>query len=227
VSISVNDTPSASFQAPSSADAQGSSTLGKDQFLKLLVAQLKNQDPTQPQDPTAFIAQLAQFSSLEAQQNTNTRLDSLILSQASTSQVNASSLIGKQIAYKTNDVTLVAGQTTTSGAHLVADAAKVTVSVKDASGKLVRTIQTGPQPAGSFNVVWDGLTDGGGNAPSGKYTLQGSAYDSNNQAVSLDLTGSGVVSGVAFNGTTPQLTVNNNTINLSDVTSIQERNTTP
>jgi len=227
VSISVNDTSSTAFNAPSSADAHGSSALDKDQFLKLLVAQLKNQDPTQPQDPTAFIAQLAQFSSLEAQQNTNTKLDSLILAQATAGQANASSLIGKQVAFKTNHVQLVAGQSVTAGANLGSDAATVTVTVSDSNGKLVRTLQAGAHAAGSFAINWDGTTDDGQSAPAGAYTLQASAFDANKKAVTIDLTGSGVVSGVTYDGTTPHLTIDNSSVNMSDVTSIQERKATP
>lgn len=227
MSISVNDTSSTSFTPPSTTTAQGSSTLDKDQFLKLLVAQLKNQDPTQPQDPTAFIAQLAQFSSLEAQQNTNTKLDSLILSQASSGQANASSLIGKQVSYKNNSVALADGQMASGGATLGAAAAKVTLVVTNANGQQIRTLQVGAQPAGPLTFTWDGTDESGQRAPAGTYKLQASAFDAKNQAVSIDLTGSGVVSGVTYDGTASHLTINNSSVNMSDVTSIQERNTTP
>jgi len=227
VSISVNDTSSTAFLPPSTTTAQGSSTLDKDQFLKLLVAQLKNQDPTQPQDPTAFIAQLAQFSSLEAQQNTNTKLDSMILSQASAGQANASTLLGKQVSYKNSSVALTDGQVVSAGAHLGAAAGKVTIDVSDANGKHIRTLQIGSQAAGDLTFTWDGADDNGQRAAAGSYKLQASAFDSSNQAVSIDLTGSGVVSGVTYDGTASRLTINNSSVNMSDVTSIQERKTTP
>src|ERR1700753_752320 len=92
----------------SSSTAQGSNTLGKNDFLKLLMAQLQNQDPTQPSDPTAFTAQLAQFSQLELQQNANDTLTNIATAQASANQQGAVNLVGKNVTSSTSSVTLAA-----------------------------------------------------------------------------------------------------------------------
>lgn len=88
---SVQSTPSAtSSSTPSATSAAAkSAAVNYDQFLQLMVAELKNQDPTNPTDPTQFLSQLASFSSVEQQLNTNTKLDTMLTSQALT-QADAS-----------------------------------------------------------------------------------------------------------------------------------------
>src|SRR5213076_3542955 len=108
---------------PVKSDAHGSSALGKDEFLKLMMAQLSQQDPTAPSDSNAFVAQLAQFSSLEQMQNVNSTLQSLLVGQASQNNTGAINLVGKDVRYKTDQITLEQGQTATTSAKLGADAA--------------------------------------------------------------------------------------------------------
>ncbi len=108
-----NSTHDAAAQA-SSATARINNTLDYKSFLQLLVAQMKNQDPTAPSDPTAFVSQLASFSAVEQQINTNSKLDAL-LTQTSLSQ--ASSLIGRTVTSADNSITgkVVAVQITSTG----------------------------------------------------------------------------------------------------------------
>src|SRR5918911_602156 len=116
--------------------------LGKDDFLKLLTAQLANQDPLQPVDNQAFIAQLAQFSSVEQLQNLSSRLDTLLLATASSNQLSTASLVGKDVSYSADGVDVSGGQAT----HLqisLPSRASVTALVQDASGRTVRTVALG------------------------------------------------------------------------------------
>jgi flagellar basal-body rod modification protein FlgD len=94
--------PTASTAPAASAApaAPGATALGKDDFLKLLTAQLANQDPLQPVDNQAFVAQLAQFSSLEQLQGVSARLDDLLLATNASTQVTAASLVGKTVEYR-------------------------------------------------------------------------------------------------------------------------------
>src|SRR4051812_6478324 len=84
---------------PNAPKAQGSSKLGKDEFIKLLMAQMAHQDPTSPMDSQAMTAQLAQFAALEQMQAQNTNLESLLIGQAAEQQMSATSLVGKSISY--------------------------------------------------------------------------------------------------------------------------------
>ncbi len=211
---------SASQPQPSSTDAHNS-TLGKDDFLKLLTAQLANQDPLQPVDNQAFIAQLAQFSSLEQLQGVSTRLDNLLQTIGSSNQMSTASMVGRNVTYQTGGVDLIAGTPPSLQANLEA-AGSVTAVIQDSSGRAVRTIKTGAHAAGSFDLGWDGR-DGNGNAlPSGRYTATLSATASDGSAVTVSAQSQGVVRGVSLAGGTTQLMVGSSLVKMSDVVQITQ-----
>ncbi len=210
---------------PNTDTRQGSNALGKDEFLKLLVAQLANQDPTKPQDSSQFVAQLAQFSALEQQQNTVSRLDTLLIGQATANQTSASSFIGKDVSYHGSTLHFAGTGAVSAGATLTSSAAKVSIVVTDPTGNTVRTMQLGAQAAGDLSLSWDGLNDSGVALPAGDYNLAAAATDADGNRVPISLTNSGTVTGVAFQGGLAQLKVGDSLIKMSDVTSINERNT--
>jgi flagellar basal-body rod modification protein FlgD len=208
------------FPAITSLTPTGSTALGKDDFLKLLVAQLANQDPTAPQDSTAFVAQLAQFTALEQQQNTVSRLDTLLLGQATANQTAASSFIGKNVTYQSGQIQLTQGAAPSVQTTLSAPADQVTVAVSDSSGNVVRTMKMGSAIAGPLTVAWDGADDNGNVLPDGSYTLSPSAVDASGNPVPITLATSGTVSAVVFQGGVPYLQVGGGLVNMSSVTSV-------
>jgi flagellar basal-body rod modification protein FlgD len=208
---------------PTTATPTGSNALGKDEFLKILVAQLANQDPTQPQDSSQFVAELAQFSGLEAQQNTVNDLNTLLMGQATANQTAATSFIGKDISFQGGAVQWNGATPVAATVNLASAAAKVAVSIADAKGNVVRTLQLGGQAAGNLSVAWDGRNDKGATVPSGSYTLQPAAFDAGGTAISTSLSTTGTVTGVAFQGGVPFLKVGATLVKMSDVTSINER----
>jgi flagellar basal-body rod modification protein FlgD len=208
---------------PTTADPVGSSSLGKNDFLKLLMAQLANQDPTQPTDNQQFAAQLAQFAGLEAAQGTNTRLDTLLTAQAANSSNAAVNFIGKVVDYGTDTLNLQAGLTSTTQATLGANASAVTVTVTDGNGNKVRTMKTGAQNAGTMAIDWDGNDDGGHRQPPGTYNVKVTATDANAKSVDVSLQGHGEITGVLFDAGVPKLKVNGSLVQMSAVTSINER----
>ena len=218
-------TSAAENPTPNSLTRTGSSALGKDEFLKILVAQLANQDPTQPQDSSAFVAELAQFSSLEAQQNTVNNLNALMVGQATANQTAAAAFIGKRVEYHGSDMKWDGTNPVATTATLASAAKKVTVTISDGAGKAVRTMALGAQSAGDVPIVWDGLDDKGKVVPAGAYTVQPTAYDASDKAVAISLNTAGTVSGVSFQGGVPLLRIGTELVKMSDVTSINERNT--
>jgi flagellar basal-body rod modification protein FlgD len=214
---------STSLTPPTTADPVGSSALGKDDFLKLLMAQLANQDPTAPTDNQAFVAQLAQFAGLEAAEGTNTRLDSMLMAQASNSQTAAVSFIGKVVDYRTDSINLQSGLSATSQISLGAPASAVTVSVLDSKGNKVRSMKLSAQAAGPVTVTWDGNDDGGNRQPPGAYSLSVSATDANGKNVDIGLQNTGEITGVLFDNGIPKLKVNGSLVTMSQITSINER----
>lgn len=165
-------------------------TMGKEDFLKLLVTQLRYQDPMSPEDPKDFVAQLAQFSSLEQQMNTNQSLQDLgkVFQTLTTSQNMAQgvALLGKTVSGSGNQITVAGGKATTASFQLPTEAKALLVGVFDAQGEQVRILNLGPQPAGAVTISWDGKDGQGKAAADGIYTYQVAAQDKSGQAIRVD-----------------------------------------
>lgn len=168
----------------STAKTKADVTMGKEDFLKLLVAQLQNQDPLSPDDPTAFTAQLAQFSSLEQLTTLNESMDKLVSSNTSSDNLSTLSTIGKDVAY-TGSSFNYSGEPIQLGYKLDGQASEVTLALQQ-NGVTVATLQGKDLTAGNHYMVWNGLTKDGVNAPSGNYkiVLQAKAADGKNVAAS-------------------------------------------
>ena len=208
------------------AKAQGSNELGKNEFLKILTAQLANQDPTAPVDSTAFVAQLAQFSTLEQMQNVNDTLTQVLALQQMSSQTDvvavAVASVGKEAFYNAGQMTLSAGGTISVNATLAAPATDVVMEIDDANGNEVRRQSFGAMNVGSNTLTWDGRNDSGVAQPSGTYTVKVTAVDISGKPVSVTQQSSGLITGVTFQNGITQLMIGNTPISLSDVTEIQE-----
>jgi flagellar basal-body rod modification protein FlgD len=157
-----------------------SQTLGQADFLQLMTAQLKNQDPFSPVDNTQMVAQMAQFSSVAGISQMNTTLSAIADKLGATSTSDALSYVGRTV--------LTAGSTAygrTSGGiagavQLGDDATDVTVAIQDANGNVLKTLSLGPQGKGTVNFDWDGKTEAGEDAGTGPFTV--STYAQNDGA---------------------------------------------
>ncbi len=199
-----------------------SNTLGKDQFLQLLTTQLQNQDPLQPMDSQAFVAQLAQFSTVEELDGIGKKLDTMLLAQASANQMNTAALVGKDVLFRADHVTLAAGAPATFAVSLPAAAAQATAVIADQSGNVVRTLSLGARGAGTFDVSWDGLDQSGGTLPPGDYVVTVSATAADGSKVDAASAIRGTVSGVTFENQAPELVVQGQHVALSDVLEIDD-----
>lgn len=198
---------------PLSAATQGNKGLGADSFMKLLIAQIQHQDPLKPMDDTAFVSQLAQFSALEQQLTTNKMLNALALGQRGIANTADVGLVGKTVTVKGSAVTL-AGNGFGTPVHfsLGGAAQKLTVTIKDASGNAVRTMQVGAHAAGAVNVSWDGNNDGGTQQPAGTYNVSVAATDAGGSPVSVSQTTQGIVQSLTFDQGYAALLLNNGVI---------------
>ena len=163
--------------AAATNSATGKQALGKDAFLQLLVTQLKNQNPLDPQDNSEFVAQLAQFSSLEGITTLNTTVSGIAGNYNSSQALQASSLVGRSVIAQT-DKAVVDTSKSFNGSVVVPASGAVSVTIKDTDGKVVRTIDMGTQKAGNASFIWDGKDASGAVAAAGTYTFTASAtYD--------------------------------------------------
>jgi flagellar basal-body rod modification protein FlgD len=220
------DISKAANPVPTTAAPTGSNAMGKDEFLKLMMAQLQAQDPTAPSDSNAFVAQLAQFTSLEQMQNMNSSLGSLLVGQASGNNTDAVSLVGKDITYNTDQITLGTGGTPpTAKATLSAAASSITATITDSNGKVIRTLNLGGHDAGDVSIGWDGRDQSNNTAPPGTYTVSVVAKDAQGNAVPTTQTAVGRVTGVSFANGYAQPIVGDEHLKMADIIEINERTT--
>ncbi len=197
--------------ATSTTGTGSSSLVGKDDFLKLLVAQLSHQDPTAASDPNQFVQQLSQMSTMEQAVNQSSQL-SLISSQMGGLASNeAAGLIGKQVQVSGGSMAFDGTLATSSSVQLDGAATKVTAQIKDASGNVVRTIDLGAQPQGPLSVTWDGKTDAGATEPPGNYTVNVTATAADGSPINVEGQVTGIVTKVSYDKGYPVVTLDSGT----------------
>lgn len=209
---------SSSTTANGTSSTTPSNTLTQDSFLKMLVTQLQHQDPTNAQDPNQMVSEMATFSSLEAQQSTNTLLASIQSQNAALYQAQSADLIGKNIQISSGNVSLSGGKATI-GVNM-ASAGNATLTIKNASGQVVSTLGPGALDAGDNTLTWNGRNASGAQLPDGNYTVSVSAATSSGGAITASTTTSAVVTAVSFVNGSVMVTAGGNQYSLSNVTQI-------
>ncbi len=189
------------------APATAAPTLNENDFLTLLVSQLKNQDPTKPMSSTQFVAQLAQFSTVSGIQQMQTSMASLASSLSGNQSLQAASLVGHAVLAPSASAAL-SGGSMQGAVNVPSGASDVRVAILDSNGTLVRSIDLGAQPAGLVRFQWNGKAANGSTMPDGNYALRAQAV-SGGQAQGLATLAQGQVQSVVLgiNGTTPILEV--------------------
>ncbi len=173
--------------------------LDHDDFLKLLVAQLKHQDPLKPQENTQFIAELAQFSSLEQTMGINQRLDALATQTRAQATTDALALVGSVATARGSRISHEAnGEPTPISFKLGGAAAEVTVGIENQYGQTVRTMTVGAAAAGSVKLTWDGYGDDGNRLPAGSYSVSVDARAADQSVVPVLQEVTGRVQAVSF-----------------------------
>lgn len=207
-----------------SAKTQGKSSLGRDDFLKLMIEQLKNQDPLDPTDSSEFSAQLAQFSSLEQLTNLNDYMKQSIDANAVLTQsINntlITGLIGKDVKLNGGDLQLRGQENIVLGYNLPLDAKTVKLKIYNESGTLVRTMDSIPTSLGSSKLSWD-LTDNNGNKlPNGNYKFEVEALNNSGEKLSTKLFKIGMLEGVRFTDQGTVLIVGGAEYSLADISEV-------
>ena len=181
--------------------------MGKNDFLLLLVAQLENQDPMNPQDATEFTAQLAQFSSLEQLENVNKSLEGLGAMSSEMERMSALGLIGQNVVAQTGNFHF-SGDPVQLGYRLNTQADDVKMYVLNQTGSTVATISSQQTDPGQYFINWDGLGDSGMPLEAGNYSLAIRAVDKDDNLLQADSLIKGKVNVVDMSEATPKLETN-------------------
>jgi flagellar basal-body rod modification protein FlgD len=209
----------AQYNAQKAATPQ-STSMGQTEFLTLFTTQLKNQDPTDPVKNEAFVAQLAQFSQLEATTAMKTSMNSLVSSMSNDRMLGAASLMGKQVAVPDGPVQVTDTTVSQGTINVPAGADGIQLQVFDSNGILVRTQIMGAQKPGDVTLAWDGMTDGGQAAANGTYRYVATVNSQgvmSKPTVNTYATVTGVSSAGTSDGTMLLEVAGGKTVNLADV----------
>jgi flagellar basal-body rod modification protein FlgD len=163
--------------ATASTSLSGNKQVTQDDFLKLLISQLQNQDPLKPLDNQEFAQQLATFNSLEQLISVNQKLGTLADTMSKSNQFSASNLLGKQVITSGNQISVGNGQEPRSPIRSMLMLPKWPW-ILNSTGDVVRHLQLTNQSAGDQTVPWDGKNSVGAAVPAGAYTFDVSATDS-------------------------------------------------
>lgn len=176
--------------------AKPSMGLGKDDFLKLLITQLRYQDPLEPLDQNQFLSQTAQFSALEELQSIGKSIEALQSTTANASLTQGAGLLGKTAKVASGPVSYDGVNDAQVALVLDGAASRVKVEILDGQGKVIRTLTTGAAPAGPVAVTWDGNDDAGRSLLAGTYNYRVSATGSGG-ATPLAYVTEGVLTGLS------------------------------
>ena len=205
--------------APAGAAASGNQAGAADQsdrFLKLLVAQMRNQDPLNPLDNAQVTTQMAQISTVTGIEKLDAGIDGLRQSLLAAQSLQSAGVIGRQVLAAGTTISL--GTSGGSAAlELAAAAGRVQVSIATPAGAVLRRLELGALPAGISTFQWDGMTDAGGRAPAGRYVFQVTASDGNRALAATPLS-AGRVGGVSLGNGALQLNLDGGgDLNVADV----------
>ncbi len=179
--------------------------MGKMDFLNLLITQLENQDPLDPQDDQEFAAQLAQFSSLEQMTNVADGVEALNQNQSRQEMLGAVSFIGKEVRADGGDISKDDSGMSTLYYDLDQPAQNVFINIHDQNGRMIRTEEKVALDEGEHEFVWDGLTHEGTEAPNGNYSVNVTAEGPHGESIPVGTEVTGRVSGVQDQDGQPHL----------------------
>lgn len=195
--------------AASGSTATSSPQSLQDNFMKMLVAQMQYQDPTNPMDSAQMTSQIAQIQTVGGINNLNTSMSAMVKSLNASQAYQASSMIGHTVMLEGNSFPLSKGQGS-FGVQLPSSADSVKVNVMNSAGQIVSTINLGAQAGGTIPVAWNGKDSAGNAAPNGNYTFQIAASSGGKPVAATGLAYAGV-SGISNTSSGITLNLDNNT----------------
>lgn len=198
-----------------------SQDLGEQEFLKLLMTQISNQDPLNPMETEQFMNQITAMNSLQQQISANARLDDLVMAMGALNNETAVNLVGKTVVVEGNSFPHEAGETESLSFFLPKEAATATITVTDGNGKVVAVLQPEGLPAGEQSMSWDGLDETTGNpVPEGTYSFRIAAKDADEKPIEVKTFVQGVVDELRFDTGSPEVVVGGQVFQLAAITRV-------
>jgi flagellar basal-body rod modification protein FlgD len=210
-----------SLGAPAKEAKNKNSELGQEDFLELMITQLKNQDPFAPMENGEFIAQMAQFSSVTGLAKLQNSFDRLATSLESNQALQASSLVGRTVLVPSQVANLKDEGGISGSVDLPSSSGAVSLTIMDGAGQVIRKMPLGTHSAGEVYFNWDGFTDTAERAPKGQYFITATAeMDGETSALGTFISAS--VESVTLNKGSNNLSLNLADGNMVSLSSIRE-----
>jgi flagellar basal-body rod modification protein FlgD len=206
----------------------GKSVLGKDDFMHLMLTQLKHQDPMNPMESDQYAAQLAQFSSLEQLENLNKSMTTSIEANyqlaSSVNNTMASNFIGKDVKLNTTTIGYVGQDEVQLGFELAGQSSKTTIKILDESGKEIKTIENLSTKGGYHKVSWDFTDNAGKKVKEGNYTFKVDSPGYKDETIHNSSYIVGNIKAIKFTPDGTKVLIEGQEYNLSDVVEIMDPN---
>ncbi|MEM7257956.1 MAG: flagellar hook capping FlgD N-terminal domain-containing protein [Pseudomonadota bacterium] len=180
---SISEIATSALTPTAESSASDSSELGQDEFLRLMLEQIRHQDPFKPADNGEFITQMAQFSQVSSTDSMRTSLEKFVENQSTAQLLNAASLIGRTAMVDSNLGSLADDGEIAVEFTLPESTEALTATVTDGSGQVVHTVDLGRMGSGTHAYSWDGETIGGAKASPGSYTINIQYQDATGESV--------------------------------------------
>jgi flagellar basal-body rod modification protein FlgD len=209
----LNGTPA----SPESID-RGANT-DKEAFLKLLVAQVSQQDPMSPQDSNQYVEQLTQFSTLEQLMTLNSGVETLAIGQMSNNSQEALRFVGRNVIARGESLEHTQGSFDEIGYEVQGEADRASISIRNAYGEVVYESETSIE-GGVQRFTWDGRDQDGRTLPSGRYTV-GIEASKGDTPIPVDTYVHGQITGVRFDQGYPELMIGDRRVRMTEVLEVK------
>ncbi len=198
-----------------------SDDLGQDQFLELMLTQLQNQDPLNPMESGDFLAQIAQFGTVNGITELNESFATLSGSLQSSQALQASTMVGNTVLVPVNQTAISTGAEVSGAIDLNSSTPNLVFTVTDASGQAVRQLDLGQQQSGLTRFIWDGRDNNGNPVPGGNYVIEAAALV-NGEAVAQPVYLNARVDSVTLSRTGGEPVLNLNGMNSVSISEVRE-----
>ena len=194
-------------------------SLSKDDFMKLFLAEMQHQDPTEPMDSDKILSQTSQLAEIESADKTNKALEKLTAALGTSQQFSTIAAIGKTADLGSNAITLSEGSNSTFEVYFPDDIEQGDIQITDVNGKTLKTLDVGTNPKGVYKFTWDGTDTSGSELTSGTYYVSAAYTNPEGKALTTRM-GAYPIESVKFDGATSYVKVGSNYVELSKVKEI-------